>query len=172
MRIQPPDPHRKHCRNPRCKTMIHEPSPTLQGWYARKRDWQTYAGHAARVPKVTEGNHDFGVYELTSRRWICGFAAVFRAGEGRLIEVLHRAGSGSARISATSTWSGGGTWRRGALGRNGKYRQLRCKLFTVALGAIRLFVPIHQGLKRVVTFFADVFKNRHCGTPVLSSITI
>jgi hypothetical protein len=85
----------------------------------------------------------------------------------RSVEVLHRASPWTTRIatgSASSRWHG---WLRRRLRRTptlcgyGKNRELGLKFSAFAFRTFRLLLAENQSFEIVLTFLADIFKNRH-----------
>ena len=74
---------------------------------------------------------------------------------------VHRAGPGTTGVAAAAARAGssGG----GPIGRSSdaKSRELFLKRRRLALGTDRFCCPLHQQLKTVIAFAADIFEDRH-----------
>ena len=78
-----------------------------------------------------------------------------------LTPLIHGASAGAARVAAGTT-APAGSWRaHRALSRSGEYTELRTQLFAFALWALGFVAAKHQRFELVLTFLADIFKNRH-----------
>jgi hypothetical protein len=81
----------------------------------------------------------------------------------RSVEVLHRASPRTTRIATGSASAGWHGWLRRTSTLCGycKHRELGLKFSAFAFRTFRLLLAENQSFEIVLTFLADIFKNRH-----------
>jgi uncharacterized protein len=81
--------------------------------------------------------------------------------ERQLVEIAHRTSARAARIATRSASSNARRTTRRSLCRNRKNAQLRAQFLAFALRALDLIAGKNQSFKLVLTFLANILKNRH-----------